>query len=229
MENLTNQEPQEQAATADLPTGKEEIQKEIKDFFKKSLTGMLKTYFVAPLTGTYNLFKEADNRAYFNSLVLIVTTSVLYMIVPYILLGSARDYIEFSTIIKVGLSIGLLLVIISAISFGVKSIAGKPDFKKELLTGALCGIPLVVLLAIMILAKLFVSNMDITDMMNPSAYGNLKLLALPALYVPFWLINTILQSFRASNVNETLAWYASPIVIGLAVYITQEVVVKSFF
>lgn len=229
MENFTNQENQEQAKTTALPNGKDEIQQEIKDFFKKSLTGMLKTYFSAPLTGTYNLFKEADNRAYFNSLVLIVTTALLYMIVPYLLLGSARDYVEFSVLIKVGLSVGLLLVIISAISFGVKSIAGKPDFKKELLTGALCGIPMVLLLAIMILAKVFMSDLDVTDMMNPSAFGNLKLLLLPALYVPFLLINTILQSFRASNVNETLAWYASPLVIGLAFYLTQEVVVKTFF
>lgn len=202
---------------------------EVTGFLKNNLPQIVKTYFKEPMTGTHNLFVEATNKAYFNAVVLIVATGLLYVIVPYLLLGDMRDYVGFGPMFKVGMSISLLLVTISLISFAVKSIAGKPDFKKELLTGGLCGIALTVLLAIMVLAKVLLSNMDITDMMSFSGLENLRLLALPALFVPLLLINTILQSFKASKVNETLAWYTAPLVLGVAIYITKEIIVKSIF
>lgn len=202
---------------------------EVKGFLKNNLPQIVKTYFKEPITGTQNLFLEANNKAYFNAVVLIVATGVLYIIIPYLLLGDMREYIGFGQMIKVGLSVATFLVIISLVSFGVKSIAGKPDFKKELLTGGLCGIATSIFLVIMIIAKLFFENTDITNIMRPfSLLEDLKLLIVLVVYAFLLLINTLLQSFRASNVNETLAWYVSPIGIGVAIYITTEVV-KIFF
>lgn len=203
---------------------------EVTGFLKNNLPHILKTYFTEPVTGTYNLFKNADSKVYQNSIVLISVTALLYIIVPYLLAGSMRELVGFFAFVKIGLGFALFQVMISTVSFAVKSISGKPNFKRELLTGALCGIPLVLLLVIMILAKIFVGSIDITDMLNPfSVLDNLKLLLIPMLFVWLLLINTLLQSFRASGVKETLSWYAAPLALGLAVYLTYLIIEKIFF
>lgn len=202
---------------------------EVTGFFKNNLPQILKTYFTEPVTGTYSLFKNADNKVYQNSIVLISATAILYILVPYLLAGDMRDYIPFSGFLKIGLGIALFQIMVTVVSFGVKSITGKPNFKRELLTGALCGIPLCVLLALTVLGKLFISNLDITDMLNPSGITELRLLAIPAIFIPLLLINTLIQSFRASEVKENLGWYSAPIALGIAVVLTRFLIVELLF
>lgn len=202
---------------------------EVTGFLKNSLPQILKTYFTEPVTGTYSLFKNADNKVYQNSIVLICTTAILYILVPYLLAGDMREYIPFSAFLKIGLGIALFQITVTAVSFGVKSISGKPNFKRELLTGALCGIPLCLLLALIVLGKLFMSDLDITGMINPSGINELRLLAIPAIFVPLLLINTLVQSFRASDVKENLGWYSAPIALGIAIVITRVIIVELFF
>lgn len=198
---------------------------EVKGFFKNNLPQILKRYFTEPVTGTYNLFLNADGKAYQHSLILIITTGLLYIIVPYLLLGDMRSYVPFSQIMWVGIGASLYLLVISALSFGIKSITGKPDFKRELLTGGMCGIPVSAMLLVMILAKIFIGSDPMNFMTDyASMLDNLKLLFLFVLYIFLLLINTMFQSLRASGTKETLAWYASPIAIGLAGYITAKIV-----
>lgn len=202
---------------------------EVTGFLKNSLPQILKIYFTEPVTGTYNLFKNTDNKVYQNSIVLISVTAILYILVPYLLAGDMREYIPFSGFLKIGLGIVLFQIMVTIVSFGVKSITGKPNFKSELLTGALCGIPLCVLLSLTVLGKLFISNLDITDMLNLSGITELRFLAIPAIFIPLLLINTLIQSFRASNVKENLGWYSAPIALGIAVVLTRFLIVELFF
>jgi len=202
---------------------------EVTGFLKNSLPEILKTYFTEPVTGTYNLFKNADNKVYQNSIVIISVTALLYIFVPYLLAGEMRSYLPFSSFIKLGLGIALFQVVVSVVAFGVKSISVIPTFKRELLTGALCGLPLILMLTVLIVGKIFISNLDINDMLNISAFGNLKLLVIPALFFPLLLINTLLQSFRASGVKETIGWYAAPIAVGIAFYLTRILITEILF
>jgi hypothetical protein len=43
------------------------------------------------------------------------------------------------------------------------------------------------------------------------------------------LINTLLQSFRASGVKETIGWYAAPIAVGIAFYLTRILITEILF
>lgn len=197
---------------------------EVTGFFKDNLPQILKTYFFWPVTGTYNLFKNADNKSYQHSVILIIATALLCIIVPYIFAGDARDYMDFSDFLKVGFGTAIFQIIISGVSFAVKSISGKPNFRRELLTGALSGIPLILFLVIVILAKLFIGDVDMMGMMAFSnMLDNLKFLLLLGMFVPLLLINTLLQSFLASDMKETLSWYAAPLALVLSVYLTMVV------
>src|SRR5258708_25744376 len=68
---------------------------------------------------------------------------------------------------KLGLSAGLVLVTISALTFVIKAVSGKPDFKKELLTGGICGIPLMLILLTISVFMMF--NKDSMSLLNPES------------------------------------------------------------
>lgn len=225
---MENQEPQNDQKNQDEIVEKtNNFDKEkVLDFYKKGLPGILKTFFNEPISGTYSLLSEKTETGFANSIFLIATTSVLYTIIPYIMMGEYRSMAGgFGTTFKMGLIVGLLLIVISLISFGVKSVSGKPVFKNELLTGALSGIPISIFIIFAFFAKTFFT-VDASDILSMDL-GGLKaagiLGVLIALYIFLMLINILQQSLKAGGTKDALAWYLSPIGVMLAFYITQKI------
>ncbi|ATL48352.1 hypothetical protein COR50_14945 [Chitinophaga caeni] len=196
----------------------------LKSFYKKQLPGILKTVFLKPVNGTYDLFKQPGEGVYGNALLLMLSTMILYFLTPYILAGKyLREILSFGMLLKCGLVAGLFMLIISTLSFGIKSISGKPVFKQELLTGALCGIGLVLLLVVVLLVKMFGSSVNVYDMMNPAGIiRSIGFMMVFIVYIFLFMINIFQQSLRASGTQETISWYISPIAIMFAFYITGK-------
>lgn len=201
---------------------------EVKNFFSKNLLKIVKDIFTQPITGTRGIFTNAGGEAYRHGFILIATTIAFYIIVPYMMAGSyVRSAIGFGAFIKLGLSAGLVLVIISALTFAIKSISGKPDFKKELLTGGICGIPLVLLILLMGVLMLF--NNDGMSFLNPQSLINQGIFSgIILLYLVLMLFNIIQQSFKSSGTNDAFSWYLSPLVILAGFYIGVRIAVSIF-
>ena len=201
---------------------------DVKSFFKKDLLQIIKSIFTEPIKGTLGIFNGAGNEAYQQGLILITTTIVFYILVPYIMAGSEiRSVIGFGSFFKLGLSAGFVLVIISALTFGIKAVSGKPDFKKELLTGGMCGIPLMLVLLTVAIFMMF--NKDGVSFMDPESLIHQGLISgIILLYLLLMLFNIVQQSFKASGTNDALSWYLSPLVICVGFYIGVKIVSSLF-
>lgn len=224
-ENFATPAPEQTAGTKNTTTSSFN-KDELKDFYTKGIPQILKAVFFQPISGTYSLFTEKSGKTYFNALVLILTTAILYTIIPYMLMGEAREYVGFGGAIKIGIVILIFMVIVSLVAFGVKSISGKPVFKNELLTGGLCGIPLTLLLLLAIIAKIFMGDSESVASMvtDPQSVLNSGIFfALIAFYILLMLINILQQSFKAGGTKDAMAWYLSPIGIMLSFYLTYKI------
>jgi hypothetical protein len=178
-------------------------------------------FFRNPIDGILTIFQKPSGKAYTNSLILFGSVFILYFIGSIILAGNARHYLNFSDFFIIGLIPVIMMFIISIIAFLIKSISGKPNFKNELQTGGLCGIPISLLLFLAIIVKLF-GNDDIMRLVNnPVTAGSIALLFI--LYILLMLINVFQQSLKASGTKDALAWYLSPASILLAVYLTFQI------
>lgn len=202
----------------------------LKAFYKERLPRLIKTVFISPVTGTRQLFENSSDETYKNSLMLIISVMILYFITPYLLAGSElRPLLTFSVLVKTGLISGLFMLLVSLLSFGIKAIWAKPVFRNELLTGALCGIGLVLLLAVLLLARIFIGELNMYDLVSPEGIiGKLQYLALFNLYVFLFIINVFQQSVRASGTTDTISWYSAPISVILAFYLTFKIAVAFF-
>ncbi|AYL95620.1 hypothetical protein [Mucilaginibacter celer] len=194
-------------------------------FYKKRLPALIKTLFTKPVEGTRQLFENTGDDAYKNSMMLILSVMVLYLITPYFLAGSElRELVTFSVLIKACLIAGLFMVLVSLLSFGIKMFGGKPVFKKELLTGACCGIGLVLMLLVVVLAKLFIGELSLYDLMSPAGMiGKMQYLFLLNLYVLLFMVNIFQQSLRAGGVSEAGSWYLAPLSVLLCFYLTFKI------
>lgn len=196
---------------------------EVKDFYKgEDFKSIFFTIFKNPLDGTFKIFEKPPRKAYTQSIIIFSSVFVLYFIGGYIIVGEAREYLELSDFIKIGLFPIILMFAISVVSFGLKSISGKPNFKNELLTGALCGIPIGILVPILFIVKLLANTSNIFSLLNnPEEVGVVGLLLL--FYWLIFLINIFQQSLRASGTKDALAWYLSPASILASIYLAINV------
>jgi|SRR6185437_2804994 len=220
--------PVPNASNAQSAAVANEYVNDVKKFFSKNLLQIVKDIFAQPIKGTRDIFTNAGSEAYQHGFILIATTILVYILVPYLMVGSEmRSAIGFGAFFKFGLSAGVVLVIISALTFGIKAISGKPDFKKELLTGGICGIPLMILILFMAVMVLF--NKDSIDLLNPQGMINQGIFSgIIFLYLVLMLFNIVQQSFKASATNDTLSWYLSPLVICAGFYIGMKIAVSIF-
>jgi hypothetical protein len=203
----------------------------VAEFYKKGLPGIFKTIFKDPINGTYSLFTTPSETGFINSIFLIVTTTILFIILPYLMMGEFRDIAGgLGLAFKLGIMIALFMVLISLVSFGVKSISGKPVFKNELLTGALCGIPLSLLIIFLFVGSLFVNLNPLSLVMGYMQGGGAGgiFTALVSLYAFLMMINILQQSLRAGGIKEVLAWYIAPASILVTFYLTQRLAMVFF-
>lgn len=227
MENQQQPEmlPLQEAQTTNGNFDKEKIAR----FYKQGLPALLKKFFYEPINGTQTILSEKNESSYFNAIILMASTMVLYIILPYIMIGEMREYVGFGKMFKIGLTILLLMLVISLIVFGIKSISGKPVLKNELLTGAICGIPFSLLLIFIFVLQLFAKDSLQLDRISSSfeaisSFQNVGMIAaLVMLYVFLFLINIVQQSLKSAGTKDAFAWYLSPITILISFYITTKI------
>lgn len=218
MEDNQQQEQQQQPYQTPSPN----ILEEVKSFYTVDFKALFQTYFQHPFAGLLSIFQNPSGKTFLHSMILYVSCFVLYCLGAYILVGEYRQYMTIGAFLSIGLTPVLIMFSISGISFIIKSILGKADFKNELLTGALCGIPLALIIPLSLVAKLFGSGANVMMMVqNPLGLG--MAMSLIMLYLLLLMINTFHQSLKANGVKEVLAWYLSPVSILLAMYIAISI------
>lgn len=206
-------------------------QEELKSFYKTGLPQILKRMLAEPISGTYRLFSDTSAKSYFHSLVLMASTFVVYVVLTYLLSGTElREVIGFGGAVKIGLGAVIFMLVVSIVVFGLKAISGKPQFKNELLTGGLCSIPMIILLILVFMVKLFAGEeATATLTADPAAIiTKAGVMLLLMFYVLLMMINIVQQSLKASGTKDAWAWYMSPAVIFLSAYISFKISVNLF-
>lgn len=215
MENMEEQIPI--SSTASKP-----LVEEVKSFYKKDFFGLLKTFFANPISGLSDIFQSPPEKAFVHSMIIFVSVFLVYLGGGYLMAGDFREYIAFSVLLKISLMPVLFLLFVSALTFGIKMLlGGKAVFRNELLTGALCGIPLLVMVVVVMLFAIFGNINGLAVLNNPLGSSGLILLVL--VYLLFLLANTFQQSLRAAGIGEITAWYLAPGSILLAMFVSAKI------
>jgi hypothetical protein len=195
---------------------------EVKQFYKGDFKNIFTTVFTNPIQGIYELLEKPSEKAYKQSLILFASIFFLYLVGSYIIVGEARKYMEFSNFIKISIVPVIMMFVITCLSFVIKSLSGKPNFKNELLTGGICGIPLGLLIPIFLVIKIMASERDLMRLINnPMGAGVFATLIF--FYLILMLINVFQQSLKSSGTKDAMAWYLSPAAILLAFYVTFKI------
>ena len=195
---------------------------EVKQFYKGDFKNIFTTVFTNPIQGIYELLEKPSEKAYKQSLILFASIFFLYFAGSYIIVGEARKYMEFSNFIKISIVPVIMMFVITCLSFVIKSLSGKPNFKNELLTGGICGIPLGPLIPIFLVIKIMASERDLMRLINnPMGAGVFATLIF--FYLILMLINVFQQSLKSSGTKDAMAWYLSPAAILLAFYVTFKI------
>jgi len=195
---------------------------EVKQFYKGDFKNIFTTVFTNPIQGIYELLEKPSEKAYKQSLILFASIFFLYLVGSYLIVGEARKYMEFSNFIKISIVPVIMMFVITCLSFVIKSLSGKPNFKNELLTGGICGIPLGLLIPIFLVIKIMASERDLMRLINnPMGAGVFATLIF--FYLILMLINVFQQSLKSSGTKDAMAWYLSPAAILLAFYVTFKI------
>ena len=164
MENMEN-------STAESIISKSSFTDEVKSFYTGDFKDILMTFFKNPIDGILTIFQNPSAKSYSHALILYVSVAILYVIGAVLLAGDMRSYMTVSSYIQIALFPVFTMLAITVLSFAVKSVTGNINFKDELLTGALCGIPLGLLIPGMLIAKVLGTDNVLTLLMNPSSGG----------------------------------------------------------
>lgn len=195
----------------------------VKQFYKLDFKNIFILFFKNPIEGIYSVLEKPSEKSYSHSLILFASVFVLYIIGGYVIFGEGIRRADVSYI-NIGLFPVIMMLIISSLSFAIKSISGKPNFKNELLTGALCGIALALIVPVLLIIKIFSEDNIYRLIRNPLEVGVVGTLLL--FYVILMLINVFQQSLKSSGTKDAFAWYLSPASILLAFYITIQIFFK---
>lgn len=195
---------------------------EIKTFYKGDFKEIMINFFKSPIDGIRSIFKNPNEKSLVNSFIIFASVFILYLIGSYIIVGEARQYMKFFDFIKLGLFPLICMFLISGLSFVIKSVLGKADFKNELLTGAISGIAFSLLIPVMIILKLLYGGNNMLRLISNPMGGNL-IGTLFIFYIILMIINVFQQSLKSSGTKDVLAWYLSPVSVLLAIYLTSQI------
>lgn len=202
---------------------KSNVTDDVKQFYTGDFKNIFITFLKNPIDGIYSLLEKPSEKAYSQSLILFASVFVLYLIGGYVIVGEEREYMKFSNFIKISIIPVIMMFVISSLSFAIKSLFGKPNFKNELLTGGLCGIPLGLLIPVLLTIKMLVSEDNLMQLIsNPMEVGVIGITLF--FYLFLMLINVFQQSLRSSVKRDSVVWYLSPASVLLAMYITFQIV-----
>jgi hypothetical protein len=138
-----------------------------------------------------------------------------------------RDTLDFSFFIKLSLIPLIMMFVISCLSFAIKSLSSKPDFKNELFMGAICGIPLSIFILVLLIMSFLIDSFETEGKSALGFYNSVNLLIL--FYSSLMLINVFQQSLKSGRIKEGIAWYLSPTAVLIAFYITFQIATNFLF
>jgi hypothetical protein len=215
MENTSSQNPEVTTVNSQIGT--------VNDSLFFSLLRIFYNILRHPISGAHQLFASYNQKSFVQSIVLFLITAVTFVSVSYFMVESGlRDVEPIQNNINIGFVSIVFMVTIAILSFLIKSLSGKADFKQELFTGAICGIPLTLLLVVLFVINLITSNVAQLAANPLSIVESGIFLILLVMYVMLFMINLFQQSLKVSNVSNTLRWYISPISILLSFYVSLQ-------
>jgi len=201
----------------------QQLTDEVRTFYQRDFKDLFLAFFKDPVNGLHAFFTNPPEKAFMHAMILYASVFVLYLLGSYILVGDMRDYMGFSNFLSIGLAPVLIMLSVSTLSFLVKLLSGGANFKSELLTGALCGIPLGLLVPIaLVLRVLGMGNGLLALIQNPVGSGSL--ITIVILYLFLMMVNVFQQSIKAAGIKDVPAWYLSPLAILIAFYLGFTVV-----
>jgi len=191
---------------------------EVRNFYQRDFKTLFISFFTNPVNGLSAFFTNPSEKAPMQAGILYATVFVLYFAGSYILVGDMRDYMDFSNFLSIGLGPVLIMLAATTLSFLVKLVAGGANFKSELLTGALCGVPLGLLVPLSLVLRVFgMGNGLLSIIQNPVGSGSIFTIVM--LYLFLMMVSVFQQSLRAAGIKEVPAWYFSPLAILLSFYL----------
>lgn len=209
------------------PNATNELIDEVKSFYNQDFKSLFITFFSLPAGGLIPTFQQPSDKSFIHSVIILASVFVLYFAGSYILAGDYREVMTFSAFFSVALMPTLFLFAATTMAYLIKLIflgSSTASFQQELLTGALCAIPILLFVPIVVLFALLSDGNALTLLANPMASSGLMFLILGYLFL--MLVNVFQQSLLATGIKETLAWYLSPasimIALGLSIAIVRE-------
>ena len=199
---------------------------EVKTFFTTEFKALFRVLFGAPDKGLEAFFEQLPQKFMLYAGILSVATTLVYALVALALAGDMRDYLSAADYLRIASIPLFTMLFIALFTYGAKAIAGRGDFRRELFTGALCGIPLSLLIPGLLVVKILSPGNVLAMIMNPGSGGVLGIVL--TIYVFLFLISIVGQSLRSSGISATLAWYISPLGIGLAFFLSSKLSVAIF-
>ncbi len=210
---------------------------DVKEFYNGNFKNILFSFFKNPISGIYSIIEKPSEKANIQSLSLYVFVFFTYLICCYFIVPAIfRDTLDFSFFIKLSLIPLIMMFVISCLSFAIKSLSSKPDFKNELFMGAICGIPLSIYILVLLITS-FLIDLE-TPGNNSELIGGIviflsiflsKVNLLILFYSSLMLINVFQQSLKSGRIKEGIAWYLSPTAVLIAFYITFQIATNFLF
>lgn len=194
---------------------------EVKNFYKGDFKEIIINFFKRPTDGMFSVFQNPSEKSLIHSAIIAITVFLLFFIGSYILVGNLRKFMGFMDFVKIGLFPVLSMFLIACLSFVIKAVLGKANFKNELLTGAICGIPFILIFIALVFVQIFSGKNAANILNNPTGVGTLGIIFI--IYAFLMLINVLQQSLKSAKVQDALGWYLSPISIILSIYISTQI------
>ena len=193
---------------------------------QKELSRIFSVIFKDPTDGLKMYFADKTKTSVNISLSLYILVFVVYIFGSALLFGDYADNIDLVDYFKVGTMPVLVMLVISVMSFILKSIFGKTEFKDELITGGVSGIPIVLLMSGFVFLSFFTKNLIRKVMQDPFDLGVIAVLVF--FYIFILMINVFKQSLRANGLKDSLAFFVSPISIFMSFYLAYQIGIKLF-
>jgi hypothetical protein len=193
---------------------------------QKELSRIFSVIFKDPTDGLKMYFSDKTKTSVNTLLSLYILVFVVYIFGSALLFGSRADNIDLDVYFKIGTMPVLVMLVISVMSFILKSIFGKTEFKDELITGGVSGIPIVLLMSGLVFLSFFTKNLIRKVMQDPFDLGVIAVLVF--FYIFILMINVFKQSLRANGLKDSLAFFLSPISIFMSFYVAYQIGIELF-
>lgn len=200
---------------------------EVRSFYQRDFKDLCLTFFSDPMNGLLSFLQNPPAKAFLHAMILYGSVFVLYLVGSYILVGDMRDYMGLSDFLSFALTPVLVMLVVSALAFLAKLVASGANFRSELLTGALCGIPMGLVIPIALLFRVLGEGSDLLSFFR-SPFGGGGLMTVIVLYLFLMMTNVFQQSLKSAGIKDVLAWYLSPVSVLLAFYVGFSVIQNLF-